>query len=68
MEEKRIDEEQKELEIIVDGLTEKEAVEVMDILKRFIKAYQDSGEEQETFEWLEKQLKRKKYTLLKKRL
>ncbi len=57
MEEKRIDEEQKELEIIVDGLTEKEAVEVMDILKRFIKAYQDSGEEQETFEWLEKQLK-----------
>lgn len=69
MEEKRMDEEQKvvetqqneegqkEPEITVDGLTEKEAAEVRDILKRFIQAYKDSGEEQETFEWLEKQLK-----------
>lgn len=50
-------EKQEETEITVDGLTEKEAAEVRDTLKRFIKAYRDSGEEQETFEWLERQLK-----------
>ena len=49
--------EQEGTEITVDGLTEKEAAEVRDTLKRFIKAYRDSGEEQETFEWLERQLK-----------
>ncbi|NLK77585.1 MAG: hypothetical protein GX284_07745 [Clostridiales bacterium] len=41
----------------IDELTEKEAEEVRKILERFLKAYQESGEEQETYEWLEKQLK-----------
>lgn len=41
----------------IEGLTDKEAAEVRKILERFIKAYKESGEEQENFEWLEKQLK-----------
>ena len=44
-------------EITVDGLTVKEAEEVKEIWKRFFTAYKESGEEQEEFEWLEKQLK-----------
>lgn len=42
----------------VDGLTEKEAEEVREIWKRFLAAYKESGEEQEEFVWLEKQLEK----------
>lgn len=49
-------EEQEVDRVELDGLTDKEAVEVKKILERFIKAYKESGEEQEKFEWLEKQL------------
>lgn len=44
--------------IIVDGLNVKEAEEVKELWKRFFDAYKESGEEQEEFEWMEKQLKR----------
>ncbi|MCI9005773.1 MAG: hypothetical protein HFH39_11190 [Lachnospiraceae bacterium] len=43
-------------EITVEGLSEVEAAEVREIFKRFVKAYKESGEEQERFEWLERQL------------
>lgn len=56
MEDQKISKEQELQDVVIEGLTEKEAEEVKKILKRFIKAYQESGEDQETFEWLEKQL------------
>lgn len=43
-------------DIEIEGLTEKEAGELKLILKRFLKAYQNSGGEQKTFEWLGRQL------------
>lgn len=44
-------------EIMIEGLQEQDARAVKEIFLRFIKAYKESGEEQEKFEWLEKQLK-----------
>ena len=56
--EKELDREIEAGELIVEGLTVKEAEKVKEIWKRFIKAYQESGEEQEEFLWLEKQLQK----------
>lgn len=56
--EKELDREIEAGEVIVEGLTVKEAEKVKEIWKRFIKAYQESGEEQEEFLWLEKQLQK----------
>lgn len=55
-EEKELDRKLEEGELTVEGLTVEEAEKVKEIWKRFIKAYQESGEEQEEFHWLEKQL------------
>lgn len=57
-EEKELDREIEAGEFIVEGLTVEEAEKVKEIWKRFIKAYQESGEEQEEFLWLEKQLQK----------
>lgn len=57
-EEKELDREIEAGELIVEGLTVEEAEKVKEIWKRFIKAYQESGEEQEEFLWLEKQLQK----------
>ena len=54
--EQKNEEEENKGGVSLEGLTEKEAREVKEILKRFLKAYQESGGEQERFEWLEKQL------------
>ncbi|RRK32253.1 hypothetical protein EBB54_13435 [Schaedlerella arabinosiphila] len=56
-EEKELGRELEEGEITVEGLTVEEAGKVREIWKRFIKSYQESGEEQEEFLWLEKQLR-----------
>lgn len=45
-------------EITVDGLTVGEAVKVREIWERFLSAYKESGQEQEEFVWLERQLKK----------
>lgn len=45
-------------EIAVDGLTVGEAAEVREIWERFLSAYKESGQEQEEFIWLERQLKK----------
>ena len=63
MEEKRediiqnADAEQEDAELTVEGVTEEEAKKVKEIFQRFLKAYKESGEDQEEFIWLEKQLK-----------
>lgn len=57
MSEQKHMEEQEFDRVEIEGLTDREAAEVRKILERFLKAYKESGEEQETFEWLEKQLK-----------
>lgn len=57
MEEQKMSADQEINDIEIEGLTEAEAEQVREIFKRFLKAYKESGEEQETFEWLENQLK-----------
>lgn len=53
-----VDGRQQEGEIIVDGLAVGEAVKVREIWERFLSAYRESGQEQEEFIWLERQLKK----------
>ena len=55
MEESRL---QGENLIEIDGLTEAEAEKVRELWERFLKAYKESGEEQEEFEWLKCQLQK----------
>lgn len=57
-EEANVAESAEEGEIAVDGLTAAEAEKVKEIWKRFLAAYKESGEEQEEFAWLERQLQK----------
>lgn len=41
----------------VEGLTEEETRQVKEIFQRFVKAYEESGKDEEQFVWLERQLK-----------
>lgn len=55
--ETQAEEKQEEENLTVEGLTEEEARQVKEIFQRFVKAYEESGKDEEQFVWLERQLK-----------